>query len=175
MDRRPDLEPGRESWFMMPAVTIGIVGAGAVGRTLYAAFTRAGCEVRLAHARTGGVTDDSARWAPSAQACADASRLIFLTVPDDRIREVCAAIAWPATAAVVHCSGATPLDALAAARRRGAAVGGFHPLQMFANPAVRSRGWRAAPSPSTSARCARTSRRWTRWVRRSPASIGRWR
>ena len=57
-------------------------------------------------------------------------------MPDDRIAEVCRRIAWPADAAAVHCSGATPLGALASAQANGARVGGFHPLQMFANPAV---------------------------------------
>lgn len=105
---------------------IGFLGQGAVGRTLAAAFTRAGLTVRLAHAR-----DVEAR-----QALVDASDLVFLTVPDDVIGTVCEGLAWRPGVAAVHCSGATELTALDAARRAGAEVGGFHPLQMFANPDV---------------------------------------
>jgi predicted short-subunit dehydrogenase-like oxidoreductase (DUF2520 family) len=35
----------------------------------------------------------------------------------------------------VHCSGATELTALAAAAAAGAQIGGFHPLQIFSDPA----------------------------------------
>ena len=35
---------------------------------------------------------------------------------------------------MVHCSGVTEVDALAAARIQGAQVGGFHPMQTFGDP-----------------------------------------
>jgi len=38
--------------------------------------------------------------------------------------------------AVVHCSGATELSVLEPAARAGAEIGGFHPLQLFADPEV---------------------------------------
>jgi len=117
---------------------LGIVGVGAVGRTLALAFGRAGVPVRVAHARPAAApsVDSDLTWAPSAQACVDTADLVLLTVPDDAIAPVCEALRWRAGTAVVHCSGATELTALAAARQAGAQVGGFHPLQMFANPAV---------------------------------------
>jgi predicted short-subunit dehydrogenase-like oxidoreductase (DUF2520 family) len=40
----------------------------------------------------------------------------------------------------VHCSGATDVAALAQVGRDGGHFGGFHPLQMFANPAVALQG-----------------------------------
>lgn len=117
---------------------IGFVGAGAVARTLAAAFTTAGLDVLMAHARSAAVDAGPAPWvwAASPQDCAERAAITFLTVPDDRIAAVCGGIDWPARSAAVHCSGATSIHALAAAARQGASTGGFHPLQMFANPTV---------------------------------------
>ena len=56
------------------------------------------------------------------------------------IAAVCANVRWRSGTSVVHCSGATELAALATAAGAGAAVGGFHPLQMFANPTVALEG-----------------------------------
>ena len=63
-----------------------------------------------------------------------AADLVFLTVSDDAIEPMARALPWRSGQAVVHCSGATELTALAAAGSRGAAVGGFHPLQIFSDP-----------------------------------------
>jgi predicted short-subunit dehydrogenase-like oxidoreductase (DUF2520 family) len=65
-----------------------------------------------------------------AQSIVDRSDVVFLTVPDDAIAAVCASLRWKGQAAV-HCSGALELDVLDIARRQGAAVGSFHPLQTF--------------------------------------------
>lgn len=59
--------------------------------------------------------------------------LIFLTVPDDAIEETARALTWRAGHAVLHCSGATEVSALASAAADGAQIGGFHPLQSFAD------------------------------------------
>ena len=75
-----------------------------------------------------------------AQAVVDASDLVFLTVPDDAIGSVCGELRWKPSHAVVHCSGAAELSVLEPAARAGAAIGGFHPLQMFADPEVAARG-----------------------------------
>src|SRR5712664_771172 len=77
---------------------------------------------------------------PSAQAVADACDFVWITVSDDAIGPVSDGIAWSARHKVVHCSGATEVLALAAAKKAGAAIGGFHPLQMFTNPAVALKG-----------------------------------
>lgn len=60
--------------------------------------------------------------------------LVLLTVPDDAIESVAGELPWRPGQAVVHCSGATEVDALAAAADRGALVGAFHPLQIFSDP-----------------------------------------
>jgi len=75
-----------------------------------------------------------------AQQVADACDLVFLTVNDAAIAPAAAGLRWSPRVSVVHCSGATPVDALASAAQQGAPTGGFHPLQTFADPeaAIRS-------------------------------------
>jgi predicted short-subunit dehydrogenase-like oxidoreductase (DUF2520 family) len=53
---------------------------------------------------------------------------------------VCASARWSEGKAAVHCSGAAELSVLRPAADAGAQVGGFHPLQMFADPEVAARG-----------------------------------
>lgn len=75
-----------------------------------------------------------------AQKVADSSTLVFLTVSDDEIGRVCASVRWREGIAAVHCSGATELSSLITAEEQGAWIGGFHPMQMFANPDVALNG-----------------------------------
>lgn len=56
---------------------------------------------------------------------------VWLTVPDDRIAATAAAIPWRPGQLALHCSGATPLAALAPAP----AAAGFHPLKLLAGDA----------------------------------------
>ena len=69
----------------------------------------------------------------------DASDIVFLTVPDDAIGAVCQSLKWRKDQAAVHCAGATELSVLQTAADAGAAIGGFHPLVMFADPEVAAR------------------------------------
>jgi predicted short-subunit dehydrogenase-like oxidoreductase (DUF2520 family) len=121
---------------------IGFIGPGRVGATLAEAFHTIGLSVvsvfgrdaeraRTLAARIPGLTA-----APSPQSVADSAALVFITVTDDAIDQVCADVRWRANHAVVHCSGARELDALTTAQQAGARVGSFHPLQMFATPAA---------------------------------------
>jgi predicted short-subunit dehydrogenase-like oxidoreductase (DUF2520 family) len=68
-----------------------------------------------------------------AQRLADASDLVVIAVPDDAIAPAARSVIWTARHAVVHCSGATEVSALASAATAGAVIGGFHPLQTFTN------------------------------------------
>jgi predicted short-subunit dehydrogenase-like oxidoreductase (DUF2520 family) len=110
---------------------IGFVGAGRVGKGLSLALARAGYELSGVARRAGPL---------SPQRVVDASQIVFLTVPDDAIAQVAAGIRWREGVAAVHCSGAAELAVLRAARDQGAATGGFHPLQMFADPEVAAAG-----------------------------------
>lgn len=109
---------------------IGFIGAGRVGRGLSLALSRCGYQITGVASRARG----------DAQDVVDASELVFLTVPDDAIAAACSQLKWKTVHSVVHCSGAAELSVLDAAAREGAEVGGFHPLQMFADPEVAARG-----------------------------------
>src|SRR5690606_26979652 len=81
---------------------------------------------RLASRLGEGVLGTDAR-----QDVVDAADVIFVTTTDDRIAEVTASLRFRPGQTVLHCSGATPLSALAAAASSGATTGGLHPLQTF--------------------------------------------
>ena len=107
---------------------VGFVGAGRVGKGLSLALSRAGYEII-------GVAGRGEQ-----QHVVDASEVVFLTVPDDSLLSVCKELNWEESKSAIHCSGAAELSVLAHAADQGAQVGGFHPLQMFADPEVAARG-----------------------------------
>lgn len=117
--------------------SIAIIGAGRLGASLADALLRAG--YRLNHVASRDVDAATAlaqRLTRPVRACApavavDASGLVFLTVPDDRVEPVAAALPWRAGQWAVHCSGVSGLEVLAAATDAGAVAGCFHPLQSF--------------------------------------------
>jgi predicted short-subunit dehydrogenase-like oxidoreductase (DUF2520 family) len=115
----------------IPAIAtskVGFIGAGRVGRGLSLALSRAGVPI-------AGIADRKS----ALQVFADAD-IVFLTVPDDAIAAVAGGLPWNEAKSAVHCSGAAELSVLDAARNGGARVGGFHPLQMFADPEVAAQG-----------------------------------
>ncbi len=119
-------------------MTIAFVGAGRLATSLATALVRAGEPVALVASRNPVSARRLADTLPGCRSVAPAGAadadLVFLTVPDDRIGAVAAALPWRAGQAVVHCSGATEVAVLEPAARAGAAVGGFHPLQIFSDP-----------------------------------------
>jgi predicted short-subunit dehydrogenase-like oxidoreductase (DUF2520 family) len=112
---------------MLAGMTTSIVfiGAGRLGQTLATALERKGLDATTAPGR------DLA----AAQAAVRRADLVFLTVPDDAIAPLAARLPWRAGQRVVHCSGATEVSVLDPAVRAGALTGGFHPLQIFSDPA----------------------------------------
>jgi len=132
----------------LAASRIGFIGAGRVAQTLAPAFDRAGLTVAAFYnrgpdaARLLGSRVPSARPLTEAQQVVDLCDMVFLTVSDDAILPVCRDLRWEPRHRVVHCSGATELGALDHAKSAGAATGGFHPMQMFANPDVALEGLR---------------------------------
>lgn len=125
-------QPGRQS-------RIGFVGAGVVGTTLAVALARQGYRVVAAASRSLASAQALAARVPgcaalaSAQQVADACDVVFITTPDDAIEAVAASVSWRPGQTAVHCSGAASLDVLASARRQGALVGAFHPVQTFSS------------------------------------------
>jgi predicted short-subunit dehydrogenase-like oxidoreductase (DUF2520 family) len=116
---------------------IGFVGVGRLGASLAVAMSNAGYRVVSLHRRELGAARLVADRIPDAiataspQEVADSAEIVFITTGDAAIQDVCASIAWKPTHAVVHCSGATPVEALSAVSDSGGAIGGIHPMQTF--------------------------------------------
>jgi predicted short-subunit dehydrogenase-like oxidoreductase (DUF2520 family) len=112
---------------------IGVVGVGAVGTTLAWGLAARGYPVVALASRASAASWlaeqlPGCRAVSSPVAVAELADLVLLTVPDDAIPSVAAAIPWRPGQMVVHCSGASPARALAAAGEQGALYGSFHPL-----------------------------------------------
>ncbi|MBH9575278.1 DUF2520 domain-containing protein [Inhella proteolytica] len=117
---------------------IALIGAGRTAAHLGLALAALGQPVQALGAR------DAEKARPLAMAlglpvlspaeAVAAADWVFLCVRDAAIEPLCAALPWRAGQLALHCSGATELSALAAARAAGAAVAGFHPLQLMADP-----------------------------------------
>ena len=127
---------------MPSSLSIGFIGTGRVANTLARALHNAGFEVAAVASRTiesaRRLADaiPGSRAMPNQQAVVDATTFVFLTVPDDAIEPLASSLRWRGDMAVVHCSGATEISALASAAKAGAQTGGFHPLHAFADPLV---------------------------------------
>jgi len=106
-------------------VKLGFIGAGTVGSALALRLSSKGYQVQAI---------DNCRAADNNQDVADAAELVFITTPDGVIPAVASEIKWHPGQSVVHCSGADSTETLEPARKRGAYVGVFHPLQTFASP-----------------------------------------
>lgn len=125
-----------------PPPRLGFIGAGRVAKALAWGLAAGGYPaVAVASRRRESAEQLAARIAgcragTDAQAVVDDADLVFVTVPDDAIAAVAAAVEWRPGMAVVHCSGATEVAVLESAALAGAAPGGFHPLQLFADPDV---------------------------------------
>jgi predicted short-subunit dehydrogenase-like oxidoreductase (DUF2520 family) len=118
---------------------IGFIGAGTVGTALAVRLKEKGYPVIAVASRSKSSADRLAASVPGCkaydtkQAVADVAELVFITTPDDAIGQVASELKWHPGQSVIHCSGAHSLDALEPAKRDGAQVGAFHPLQTFAN------------------------------------------
>jgi predicted short-subunit dehydrogenase-like oxidoreductase (DUF2520 family) len=118
---------------------LGFIGAGTVGTSLAVRLNQSGYPVVAVASRTQASAQklsDAVGYCPvfdSNQAAADHAELIFITTPDDAIAPVAKEIKWHPGQSVVHCSGADSVDILEPAKKAGAEVGAFHPLQTFAS------------------------------------------
>jgi predicted short-subunit dehydrogenase-like oxidoreductase (DUF2520 family) len=124
------------------STTVAIIGAGRAGTTFGVLLERAGHRVV---AVSGGPSTEpraqrhlgQAKFVPAGAAheAARAAEVVLLSLPDDRISDVCAEVAarqgfrngqW-----VLHVSGSLGLEALDPAARQGAETLSLHPLQAF--------------------------------------------
>jgi predicted short-subunit dehydrogenase-like oxidoreductase (DUF2520 family) len=117
---------------------IGFIGAGTVGTALAILLNSKGYRFVGASRRSRSSSRSLSKVVSNLhlldtnQEVADAAELVFITTPDDAIAEVARQVKWHRGQSVVHCSGADSTDVLEPARKAGAMVGGFHPLQTFA-------------------------------------------
>ena len=117
----------------------GFIGAGTTGTALAVRLSQKEWPVLAVSSRTLSSAQKLAGLLPdcrvyhTAQEVVDAAELVFITTPDDVIGQVCGEAQWREGQSVVHCSGAHSVDILEPARKAGAAVGSFHPLQTFAD------------------------------------------
>ncbi|MCV2350115.1 Rossmann-like and DUF2520 domain-containing protein [Paucibacter sp. Y2R2-4] len=119
---------------------LAFVGAGRLGRTLARACAARGADVVAVASRSTAAAEELAAQLPACQALSpeqavEAADWVFLTVSDDAIASLADRLPWRSAQLALHCSGATELSALAAATRAGAQTAGFHPLQIFSDPA----------------------------------------
>ncbi len=117
---------------------IGFIGAGTVARALAVGLHSQGYPVVAVSSRSQTTATNLAQLVNGChgvsnnQDVADAAELVFIATTDDAISSVAAQIQWRPGHSVVHCSGADSVDILLSARKSGARVGVFHPLQTFA-------------------------------------------
>ncbi|MBA7467728.1 Pyrroline-5-carboxylate reductase [subsurface metagenome] len=118
---------------------LGFIGAGTVGTALSVRLSNKGYQVIAVSSRSQTSARKLAQAVSGCQAfnnnqdVADTAELIFITTPDDVIASVASEIQWHRGQSVVHCSGALSTDILESAKKLGAQVGAFHPLQTFAS------------------------------------------
>ncbi len=118
---------------------LGFIGAGTVGTTLAVRLSDKGYQVVAVSSRKRTSAEKLAQEVSGCQVyntnqdVADAAELIFITTPDGIIASVASEIRWHTERSVVHCSGAASTDILEPARKLGAQIGAFHPLQTFAS------------------------------------------
>ena len=132
-----------EEAFFMPQLSdnkikIGFIGAGTVGTALASRLSESGYNITavsdcnpVAIARFTSLIKNSRGFSDN-QELANRTDFVFITTIDDMIPKVAAQVFWQAGQAVVHCSGADSTDILEPAKKAGARVGCFHPLQTFA-------------------------------------------
>ncbi len=118
---------------------LGFIGAGTVGTALAIRLSSKGYPVVAVSSRSQTSAKNLARAVKGCcvfsdrQDVADIAGLVFITTPDDAIATAVSQLKWHAGQSVVHCSGADSTDILQPAKKSGAQVGVFHPLQTFAS------------------------------------------
>lgn len=119
---------------------LAFIGAGRLATTLAMGWSRAGYPVTAVASRSRSSSEKLAARVPGCSVVdqpddlLDHADIVFVTTPDDSIARAAQAVRWRAGIAVVHCSGATEVGALDAAKQRGALTGGFQPLTSFGDP-----------------------------------------
>jgi len=118
---------------------LGFIGAGTVGTALAVRLNSKGYQIVAVSSRSQVSAENLARAVSNCrvfnnnQDVVDIAELVFITTPDDAIATIASQIKWHGGQSVVHCSGADSTEILQPAKKSGAHVGVFHPLQTFAS------------------------------------------
>lgn len=118
---------------------IGFIGAGVVGTALAKKLSENGYSITAVSSHSLASAEKLAGYVSTAcvnkdsQTVVDVAETVFITTPDDVITKVVSSVRWHKDQNVLHCSGADSLEILEPARKAGARVGAFHPLQTFAS------------------------------------------
>ena len=118
---------------------LGFIGAGTVGTALAVGLKSKGYQVAAVSSQSRTSAQNLAQQVSgcqvfdTSQGVAENAEFIFITTPDNAISEVVSSVKWHPGQSVVHCSGAESTQILEPAKKLGAKVGTFHPLQTFAS------------------------------------------
>lgn len=122
---------------------IAFIGAGMVGTAMAFLLNQHGHPISGVYSRNRKSSERMCNFIGTGKIYenpGDAARtadIVFLTVPDDRIADVCTEImrdeGFLDGSIVLHCSGALPSSSLDSAREAKAHIGSMHPLQSFAS------------------------------------------
>jgi len=134
------MQPSRAQTTPIPPITL--VGTGRVGGSIVRALRAAGADACLIGREEIGRTAGA--------------EVVVLCVPDTEIEAACESVtvADPALRFIGHTSGATTVDALRPAARRGAERFSLHPLQTVPDPETDLTGAPVAVAGSTPAAAA---------------------
>ncbi len=116
---------------------LGFIGAGPVGTTFAVRLSEQGYRVAAVADISAASAQRLAERVPGCRVCAEnqavleAADILFITTADDVIATVCSGMEWRTGRTAVHCSGASTVQSLEAARQQGALVGSIHPCQSF--------------------------------------------
>jgi predicted short-subunit dehydrogenase-like oxidoreductase (DUF2520 family) len=122
--------------------SLAIIGAGRVGRALGRLLREQGWKIGAVITCSEASARRAVRFIGAGEAHAAisrqilASRVILVTTPDDKVRDVAGELARIGAEelrgkVVLHTSGALDASALGLLREHGAAVGSIHPMQSF--------------------------------------------
>jgi len=117
---------------------LGFIGAGPVGTTFGVRLSEQGYAVVAVADISPTAAERFSRLVPGCrvfnqtQELVDAVEMVFITTADDFIPQVSSGLKWRPGQMAVHCSGASTVQSLEAARQQGARVGSIHPCQTFA-------------------------------------------
>lgn len=118
---------------------IAIIGCGRLGKSLAYRLKAVGHDIVGIACRSAESADKAAELtgiaANNALKLAGMAEVVFLTVPDDILQDVCEELALngdiQSGTVVLHCSGSRPSSVLKMAKDKGAFIASLHPLQSF--------------------------------------------